>query len=82
MPPEALKDRIYSVKTDIWSFGVVIWEVICRSEPYPEYDAVQASSRVVYEGLRVPIPTSCHPVFSQVMKQCFETDPGHNDDSK
>ena len=35
MPPEAIKDRIFSEKSDVWSFGLVLWEVFSVGERLP-----------------------------------------------
>lgn len=37
MAPESLSEREYSVFSDVWSFGVVIFEIAMRSEPYPGF---------------------------------------------
>jgi serine/threonine protein kinase len=42
MAPESTSKQIYSSKSDVWSFAVAVWELIARSEPYPDLDSVQA----------------------------------------
>lgn len=34
MAPESLADAVYSVKSDVFSFGVVVWEIVTRSDPW------------------------------------------------
>jgi serine/threonine protein kinase len=68
MPPEALKDQVYSTQTDVWSFGVVMWEVTTRSRPFPQLTAVDAAMGIVYNGLRLPIPLGIHPVIEELMR--------------
>jgi len=75
MPPEAILEKIYSTKSDVWSYGVVIWEIICRSDPYPNEDAVKAAMTVCYEKARLPIPDHCAQMFAALMKACWEQDP-------
>lgn len=38
--PEALKHRIYSNKTDVWSYGVTLIEILIRDDPFPGMDPV------------------------------------------
>jgi serine/threonine protein kinase len=35
MAPECLYERKYSIKTDVWAFGVTLFEIVSRGEPYP-----------------------------------------------
>ena len=45
MAPESILDLVYNEKTDVWSFGIVCWEVLSKSEPYPDLDPVQGGKR-------------------------------------
>lgn len=46
MAPESLYDNIFSVKSDIWSFGVLIWEIVTLgSTPYPGLAAAEVRTR-------------------------------------
>ncbi|PRP87384.1 putative LRR receptor-like serine/threonine-protein kinase [Planoprotostelium fungivorum] len=56
MAPEALKERKYSNKSDVWSFGVVIWEIINVIEPFPDLSPVEAAVAIVAHGKRLDIP--------------------------
>lgn len=47
MAPESLYDDIFSVKSDVWSFGVLIWEVVTLgSTPYPGLSAGEVMRKV------------------------------------
>jgi serine/threonine protein kinase len=56
MAPESITDRVYSFKTDVYSFAITMWELIARDDPYPNLDTVGAAMKVCYEGLRPEIP--------------------------
>jgi serine/threonine protein kinase len=43
MAPESILDLVYNEKTDVWSFGIVCWEILSKSEPYPDLDPVQGN---------------------------------------
>lgn len=49
MAPESLYDNIFSVRSDVWSFGVLIWEVVTLgSTPYPGLSAAEVMRKVSY----------------------------------
>jgi len=75
MPPESIREKIYSFKSDSWSFGVFMWEVICRTEPWASLPAMDIAMKVCFENLRLVIPDNCEPLFSKLMKDCWSTDP-------
>ncbi|PRP89557.1 hypothetical protein PROFUN_00821 [Planoprotostelium fungivorum] len=75
MPPEALRDLIYSHKSDVWSFGVVIWEIVTVDEPYGEMAPVEAALAIV-EGRRLHIPET-EETLQMLMRACWATEPEH-----
>ncbi|KAL6063116.1 Tyrosine-protein kinase receptor [Balamuthia mandrillaris] len=73
MAPESIKDRVYSEKTDVWSFGVVLWEIASFGEmPYKQLTPMQVSVQVVTEDLRLEPPEGAPEVFGELMMECFE----------
>lgn len=47
MAPESLYDNLYSIKSDIWSFGILMWEVVTLgSTPYPGCSAAEVMKKV------------------------------------
>jgi serine/threonine protein kinase len=75
MAPESIRSRMYSVKSDVWGFGVTIWEIVSRQEPYADLDAVQTALDVTHNGRRLEIPEYCPPVLKEIMTSCFQTAP-------
>jgi serine/threonine protein kinase len=76
MAPESIKNREYSYKSDVWSFGVVITEVLTRcSEPYPDLEPIQVATRVAYEDLRPPVPPGASQTVQNVLRACSERQP-------
>jgi len=84
MAPESIRYRVYSVQSDVWSFGVTLWEIVCRDEPYSHLDAVQAALEVTQgePPLRLQPPAYCPAILSELMQQCFFTEPQHRPDFK
>jgi len=72
MPPESIKDKLYSYKTDVWSYGVVMYELLERQDPYGDLDAVTVGMRVVYEGLRLQCPQRAAATWKELMTKCFK----------
>ncbi|PRP84392.1 putative leucine-rich repeat receptor-like protein kinase [Planoprotostelium fungivorum] len=80
MAPEAIRDRVYSTKSDVFSFGVVMWEIITCEEPWAEYSAIETAIFILQENKRLSIPVDCHPALAAMMKQCWETLPSDRPD--
>ncbi|XP_055508615.1 protein-tyrosine kinase 6-like [Leucoraja erinacea] len=70
--PEAIEFGYFSVKSDVWSFGILLYEVITYGKtPYPGM-ANQEVVRVVSRGYRMPCPDGCPNTLHQVMLSCWE----------
>ncbi|XP_072356195.1 tyrosine-protein kinase Mer isoform X1 [Scyliorhinus torazame] len=72
---ESLADRVFTVKSDVWAFGVTMWEIVTRGmTPYPGvqnheiYDYLQA-------GHRLKEPSDCLDELYEIMYSCWRTDP-------
>ncbi|XP_008809079.1 serine/threonine-protein kinase STY13 [Phoenix dactylifera] len=75
MAPEMIQHRPYNQKVDVYSFGIVLWELITGMLPFPNMTAVQAAFAVVNRGVRPIIPHDCHPALSEIMTRCWDADP-------
>ncbi|XP_060079216.1 hepatocyte growth factor receptor-like [Ylistrum balloti] len=75
MAPESLEKGKYSSKSDVWSFGVVLWELITRgANPYPAVDNWDMYT-YLKEGRRLPKTPFCPPRLFQIMVCCWEFNP-------
>lgn len=75
MAPESLEKGTYSSKSDVWSFGVVLWELMTRGvNPYPEVDNWDVL-RYIKKNRRMPQPPFCPDPLYTVMRNCWEFNP-------
>eukprot|EP00127_Corallochytrium_limacisporum_P004888 Clim_evm32s191 gene=Clim_evmTU32s191 len=73
--PEALKYRRFSSATDVWSFGVLLWEMYSYGErPYKDMRNEEVVA-AIDSGYALPKPEGCPPVMHDLMLQCWRLDP-------
>jgi serine/threonine protein kinase len=66
------KHTKYSSKVDVYSYGVVLWEIWTRDKPYWDWpDDMFALRSCILEGLRPPLPDDIMPAFRSVGSKCF-----------
>jgi serine/threonine protein kinase len=69
---EMIQHRPYDHKVDVYSFGIVLWELITGMLPFTNMTAVQAAFSVVNRGARPAIPHDCLPALSHIMTRCWD----------
>ncbi|XP_020566648.1 ephrin type-A receptor 3 isoform X1 [Oryzias latipes] len=70
--PEAIAYRKFTSASDVWSYGIVMWEVVSYGErPYWEMSN-QDVIKAIDEGYRLPAPMDCPVVLHQLMLDCWE----------
>ncbi|XP_077848758.1 macrophage-stimulating protein receptor isoform X21 [Macaca mulatta] len=75
MALESLQTYRFTTKSDVWSFGVLLWELLTRgAPPYPHIDPFDLT-HFLAQGRRLPQPEYCPNSLYQVMQQCWEADP-------
>ncbi|XP_028612495.1 macrophage-stimulating protein receptor [Grammomys surdaster] len=75
MALESLQTYRFTTKSDVWSFGVLLWELLTRgAPPYPHIDPFDLS-HFLAQGRRLPQPEYCPDSLYQVMLRCWEADP-------
>ncbi|XP_041647113.1 megakaryocyte-associated tyrosine-protein kinase isoform X2 [Cheilinus undulatus] len=73
--PEALKKEKFSTKSDIWSYGVLLWEIFSYGrQPYPKMSLNEVKEKVE-EGYRMEAPDDCPPGVYTLMRMCWEQEP-------
>ncbi len=84
MAPESIKDHVYSKKSDVYMWGITMWEIYFGMEPYPKERSLKAAMKVLSKEYRpdVTSDSSINPKFVELMQECWETRPGRRPDFK
>lgn len=72
MALESLEKSIYNTKTDVWSYGILLWELMTRGvTPYPDVDNFDIFS-YLKEGRRMLRPRYCPVLLYKIMLSCWD----------
>ncbi|XP_054678341.1 tyrosine-protein kinase Mer isoform X1 [Grus americana] len=72
---ESLADRVYTTKSDVWAFGVTMWEIATRGmTPYPGVQNHEIYE-YLFHGQRLKKPEGCLDELYEIMSACWRTDP-------
>ena len=76
MAPESLVNREFSPATDVWNFGVLLWEMYYPKQlPYAELsNSFQVISKIL-SGYRLSIPPNYPSTVARIMKACWQREP-------
>ncbi|NXI40242.1 SRMS kinase, partial [Galbula dea] len=69
--PEAANYRTYSLKSDVWSYGILLYEVFTYGQIPYEGMTNQETVRQITRGYRLPRPSSCPPEIYTIMLECW-----------
>ncbi|XP_044737369.1 vascular endothelial growth factor receptor kdr-like isoform X2 [Chrysoperla carnea] len=76
MALESIRDRIFSVRSDVWSYGIVLWELFSLGQtPYPGMKVDETFYHKLEDGYRLSKPEFSTKELYQVMLQCWEARP-------
>ncbi|KAK1133274.1 hypothetical protein K0M31_011090 [Melipona bicolor] len=75
MAPENLSDGVFTSDSDVWSFGVVLYEILTLAEiPYQGFSNEEVLSHVLHKGT-LNIPRNCPENIQKIMEKCFKWRP-------
>lgn len=73
--PEAANYSKFSIKSDVWSFGILLTELVTYGRiPYPGMTNAEVLSQVEH-GYRMPCPPNCTQPLYEIMIECWHKDP-------
>ncbi|KAL6963654.1 Serine/threonine-protein kinase sty46 [Sarracenia purpurea var. burkii] len=75
MAPEVIEHKPYDHKADVFSFGIVLWELLTSKLPYEYLTPLQAAVGVVQKGLRPTIPKNTLPRLAELLERCWQQEP-------
>jgi len=75
MSPEAIKEEPLTTKSDSFSFGMILWELVAEQAPFMDKSTAVEIIRAVEKGDYPEIPDSCDPDFAKLIKDCWNNDP-------
>ncbi|XP_063436511.1 ALK tyrosine kinase receptor-like [Mytilus trossulus] len=75
MSPESFSEGMFSSKSDVWSFGVLMWEIFSYAQTPYGTDNNTTVVTLILKGQRLQQPSACKPTIYDIMCSCWKTDP-------
>uniref|UniRef100_A0A8D2BZ82 Vascular endothelial growth factor receptor 3 n=1 Tax=Sus scrofa TaxID=9823 RepID=A0A8D2BZ82_PIG len=76
MAPESIFDKVYTTQSDVWSFGVLLWEIFSLgASPYPGVQINEEFCQRLKEGTRMRAPELATPAIRRIMLSCWAGEP-------
>ncbi|ESW27527.2 hypothetical protein PHAVU_003G199900 [Phaseolus vulgaris] len=75
MAPEMIKEKRHTKKVDVYSFAIVLWEILTGLTPFDNMTPEQAAYAVTHKNERPPLPCECPRAFSHIINRCWSSNP-------
>jgi preprotein translocase subunit YajC/predicted Ser/Thr protein kinase len=75
MAPESLAQQTYSKKSDVWTFGIVVYEIVARREPHTDVNLLDIGPLIRDKALTPKIPEDCPTLLRDIMEKCWKPNP-------
>ncbi|EFH40244.1 kinase family protein [Arabidopsis lyrata subsp. lyrata] len=77
MAPEVLRNEAADEKSDIYSFGVILWELVTEKIPWENLNPMQVIGAVGFMNQRLEVPKNVDPQWISLMESCWHSEPQH-----
>ncbi|XP_022923956.1 probable serine/threonine-protein kinase SIS8 isoform X1 [Cucurbita moschata] len=75
MAPEVLRNEPSDEKCDVYSYGVILWELSTMQQPWGGMNPMQVVGAVGFQHRRLDIPDNMDPAIADIIRKCWQTDP-------
>ncbi|XP_031629382.1 mitogen-activated protein kinase kinase kinase 7 isoform X2 [Contarinia nasturtii] len=75
MAPEVFEGSTYAEKCDVFSWGIILWEMITREQPYKNIGSAYGVMWKVHSGIRPPLIEGCPKPIEELMTSCWDSLP-------
>ncbi|KAH3744146.1 SHK1 protein [Pelomyxa schiedti] len=81
MAPEVLRGQGFNEKADVYSFGLVLWQILTRAPLFPSYTVLsEFATDICNNNIRPPIPRNSNPGYVDLMQRCWDGKPENRPD--
>ncbi|WJX72060.1 putative serine/threonine-protein kinase sis8 [Trifolium repens] len=74
MAPEMLRNEPSNEKCDVYSFGIILWELFTLQQPWRGMNSMQVVGAVGFQHRRLDIPDDMSPAIADIVRRCWQTD--------
>ncbi|XP_046918399.2 mitogen-activated protein kinase kinase kinase 7 [Dermatophagoides farinae] len=74
MAPEVFRSKKYTEKCDVFSWGIILWEVLSRKAPFQNFDNNYATLWAIQNGTRPPMMRDCPEILRRLITDCWDYD--------
>jgi serine/threonine protein kinase len=75
MPPEIIRHEVYSYAADVYSYALVVWQLVTHELPFKNYSQIEAAGKVAVERARPPFPHGTPELIIALIETCWRENP-------